>query len=331
MPLVRAASVSCPTVFFASLLALGACGDDSGSSEASSRGSESSGSDSSGNGSGGASSSASDGTGAGEATGGGAPNIETYGSVGLYSNAYVVAQTSVMNSGAFAGYFPAVAPPAASPCTSRSEGECTFTRCTIAPSTDPGVEPIPSLDAGAITVTGANRSIALTHDGMNYTFESSSSEGLYEGGESLTFAVAGSDLLPAVQGTLVAPDPVSVTSPDVSAPFTIDRSNDFTLSWSEGTNGQVAMYLSTSRSENGQVVESSSVRCSVPLTDNQLVVPASLLADMLPTGPTDYGSLNIETLSESVVVEGTTQTTFRATSQGKNAAGGPGSTQIFLP
>ncbi|HEU4405660.1 MAG TPA: hypothetical protein VFS43_10250 [Polyangiaceae bacterium] len=157
-----------------------------------------------------------------------------------------------------------------------------------------------TVSAGTVTLVGGDKPITLQpEEGTGYyPFYSDIATGLWNGGETLTFAASGG-LVPAFQGTLVAPSQVFVTAPAVPAgappTFTIDRASDLPVAWVGGGSGDVQALLSA-----GPPGETTQVICDFASGSGAGVVPPALLA-LLPPGD---GSFVVSTLSWKTIAAG---------------------------
>jgi hypothetical protein len=144
---------------------------------------------------------------------------------------------------------------------------------------------------GTISITGGAQPVTLkpvTMSGMVLYPSFTAATPLWNGGESLTLAIAG-DAVPAFSVTQVAPSRVTITQPPSSSgPLTIPHDRDFTIAWSGGSAGAVRFTLTFGAS--GPVAETQLV-CLFPSGPGQGTVPAAALA-MLPHGVTGTLAFN---------------------------------------
>lgn len=135
------------------------------------------------------------------------------------------------------------------------------------------------VSAGTITVSGAAVPITLVPEplpnqqGMGYPPFTNSDQNLWTIGASLTVTAAG-DVVSAFSGTVVAPDPVTITEPDLSSGLMINPSQDLSLAWTGGAADQVAIELS---------VQGIRIECDFAASDGAGMIPKEAL-QLLPSG-----------------------------------------------
>jgi hypothetical protein len=123
-------------------------------------------------------------------------------------------------------------------------GPCDLASCVSTPP--------PSVSAGTIMITGAAQAITMLPK-ANQTYDTfMTADPLFSGGESITFAAAGADV-PAFTKSIVAPAKATITSPakpsSTSPLLVINRSQDFTVSWTGGGSGLVQVALNSAQAD----------------------------------------------------------------------------------
>jgi hypothetical protein len=180
------------------------------------------------------------GGGSGGGSGGGTSSTAKSGGITLAETCVDVMGTPFCNTNVSAGFVTAMFSSSGN-CTQTVQGSCSVTVCTPA---DGGTAPTSTNDsAGDITITGTDAgTLILTYDGGYSGF--SVNKAIWAGGETITAAAAGG-VVPAFSKTVAAPNTITVTSPACTAAGgsydcgTIDRSADYSITWTGGASTTV--------------------------------------------------------------------------------------------
>jgi hypothetical protein len=153
-------------------------------------------------------------------------------------------------------------------CTKEIAGDCTIYECT---ESDPGGQPVMT---GRVSATVDDRSVSIDPISSGvYAEPKNAAPELFHGGETVVFEVEPSVNVPYQTGSVVAPYPVILTSPDPYAPIQIDRTKDLELKWVGGKNGDVTFVAAVQRADGSIVSET----CSFPATDGGAIIPAATI------------------------------------------------------
>ena len=182
-----------------------------------------------------------------------------------------------------AGIIPSTSPA----CTLSVVGDCQAYACVVQ-SLDAGSSgPAPPLvSAGTVTISGGTTVATMTPDQTNIYTTSSNTQSLFAGGETLSFATSGA-AAPASTTMLIAPTPVTITTPAQAASYTITRANGFALAWSRGGAGTVVIGIQSAITSTAPGTQYGSVRCEFPVAGGSAIVPAASLA-VLPVGNASF-------------------------------------------
>jgi hypothetical protein len=168
-------------------------------------------------------------------------------------------------------------------CAMEQDSDCVLVRCQ--PSDGGSSAATPTIDAGNVTVTGA-QTITLERETGYYWW----SEGtLFDPGQTIAVEIQGNHRDPPPFATkIVGPGSVTVLSPTGSS-ITADRAQGITFGWTP-TTGDYVVVGTTDRL--GATVD---VTCVWPMSAGQGVVPASVLGTLAP----GFTAFSVE--SESLV------------------------------
>ncbi|MBS2032925.1 MAG: hypothetical protein JST54_33945 [Deltaproteobacteria bacterium] len=182
-------------------------------------------------------------------------------------------------------------------CTHRDmPPSCTIIVCPSALPDGGVVAEAPATNAGTITISTSDSAAApgpieiVPIDG-GYSKAVLGTE-FFESGDTITF-VAGGGPVPAFQGTVTAPSPISLIPPNVDGGPIIDRANDFSIDWDVvgPPNGQVQLTVA-----NGL----TSARCVFDASAGTGTIPAAVLQQV----PAGAGSLTGTSLGQVTVPAG---------------------------
>jgi hypothetical protein len=120
-------------------------------------------------------------------------------------------------------------------------GACEIAQCLTASP--------PLVSAGTVTITGASQPITLTPDAMGQYAPMMVPTPLFTGGEMVTFSGTGATA-PAFSKAIKTPSKVTITQPAKPAPYlVVDRTRDFTVTWTGGGAGKVQVALNSSTAD----------------------------------------------------------------------------------
>jgi len=271
--MARARSLAWDGLFLLGALgACGGCGDDTSSQGGGGASSQTGGSPGDGGG----------------GTGGGASAYAGFGTISLSSSALAASSTSSA-SASFA-----LAQAGGNTCTTTTVDACALIVCEIRG----GAQTAELRSAGEISVDGALRAVTLTPAADDhYESDVSTTELLFNGGETLGVHAAGSADIPAFDGSLVAPSKVTVGSPGFSGTLTVDRAQDLTFGWTGGAQGDVELVVGVTSLDGTVATGTATVFCVVPAQPGTGVIPASLLGELPATDADDVATVYVNGLA----------------------------------
>jgi hypothetical protein len=170
-------------------------------------------------------------------------------------------------------------------------GACRVWKCDDY-STEDKIETVP-VTAGPVSVTGTKLGVVLVEgDTGSYAPEAALETPLWVGGERVRVAVAGSDDFPAASLGVIAPEPITLTAPDVSEePLQFDASKDLAFAWTAIENSNVFAVVSIAMPNpdgEGNVLFPG-LDCAYFGTSGAGLMPASVLAKLpKPDGIAGY-------------------------------------------
>jgi hypothetical protein len=218
--------------------------------------------------------------------------------------------TEYCESGASAFFTRAM--PAGAHCSSSTVGACTVQSC--APS-DGGVSSGAQDSAGTLTLTGTDAGTLTLNFDAGYP-NVVALIALWAGGETLTASATGATV-PAFSGkTVLAPNPVTVTTPacNLGSCGTVDRSADFTLSWTGGAATNVVATLSSTKSGATGTV----ITCT--FTSSPGTVPTAALMQLGKSSDGYLDAFSVSAINSTNFTAGSYAVTLRAVSS-TNAGG----------
>jgi hypothetical protein len=216
---------------------------------------------------------------------------------------------------------PSTAP---STCQTVVDGDCTSNVCGAVAPTDGGTTSFTLVSAWAITVSGARLAgVDLTPgaDGKYAPFSKTGVDG-WSGGETLSFASRGGEVLPFTGTVTAPPSGIALTAPVFAPPakVEVDRTKPLVLRWTGGGAGKLSVSSAARTSDGGSV----SIVCQFDASKGTAEIPASLVAK-LPLGD---GVIGTSVTSSTRTTAGTTQAsgkpyaiTLQATSTVKGGSG----------
>lgn len=214
-----------------------------------------------------------------------------------------------------------------SKCTEADEGACHVHACTYSDEAA-----VSAKSAGTITITGGAYPVVLSPQADNRYASSDSQQGLFAGGETIHFAVSGAGDIPPFDTSLVAPSPVTVASPELSHSLWIDRTKDFTTTWSGGHAGDevyVTLMTMVTDATMTKLTKGVVLTCGFDALAGTGTIPATSLGKLLPTGSLSSDTVEISVASYANVVAGGWRTTFRLDRSGTTPTGAPASGSVI--
>jgi hypothetical protein len=239
-----------------------------------------------------------------------------------------VAGMPFVASGAYANYTLAGGSAQAAVCTVEEVGDCSVSSCEIRSGVT--IQPT-NVSAGRVTISGGQRTIELLPEAdASYPTDQSTTMGIFDGGETLTFTVDGAGDVPAHQATLTAPGAVTVTAPDLASPPTIDRATDLALSWSGGSSGELQAAITVAISDGVEVTQSVGLVCRFPASSSSASIPAGALGLLPATAPTTTATMSLLVVSRTELEAGDYLVGFDAAAAASTTEGAQASSQITL-
>ena len=230
-----------------------------------------------------------DDSGGGDDGGGGGPDASVPSNNGFVQlSAYnaVASATPIVGGSASASF---VTTAATSSCTQHTVGACDVYVCSTTTPTQSYASD------GTITITGLAQAVTLTPQSNNmYAPFSTQQAPLFSGGETVTLHGTGGTA-PAFTLMVTMPSRATITSPTkpagTSGSVTIQRSQDFSASWTGGGAGKLYLYVS------GPSGSGATVSCGFDASAGTGKIPAAALS-MLPAGMGSFSaaSLAVKTL-----------------------------------
>jgi hypothetical protein len=133
---------------------------------------------------------------------------------------------------------------------------------------------MPNVSAGVIAISGGKVPVTLTPDAQNlYPRWQDMVTGLWDGGETIAMSAAGATV-PAFNYTFTAPSLVEVTNPVFFGVEPIDRTKDYTVTWSGGAVGTFQVTLAVTINH----VPIIALYCDFPSVAGMGTIPAAALA-----------------------------------------------------
>jgi hypothetical protein len=144
-----------------------------------------------------------------------------------------------------------------------------------------------------------------------YSAVTSETEGLFAGGEELSFTATGDSAVPAHAGSVQAPFPVTVTQPDTSRLIEAPLGQDLAFVWTPATYGNLVLSLLV-RDTSGTDATEVTTRCEFDGARGTGSIPAAALSRSPRTVEPAVLSVGLENATQ--VEAGSCQITFRAAS-----------------
>jgi len=166
-----------------------------------------------------------------------------------------------------------------------SYDSCAVRECDTSSITD-----IPDQDAGTITVGGGPRTATVSFDGDAYPLEYSDTDELFLGGETITIAAAGSDVIPAFSHTLEAPGPLVLTAPDLSS-LVITKGQPLDVAWTGASAGTATAMISSREADLWVFVD-----CSWDPAAGSGTIPAQAIEHLPLTDTGDFRVVSQHTM-----------------------------------
>jgi len=170
-------------------------------------------------------------------------------------------------------------------CTTESFGSCVVHTCTFPPGREPNADAaVPVLlSAGVITVSSAGNSLSGRPDSLS-PYAATVNAPFFADDGRIDFDATGGDV-PAFHDHLCGPPRLVFTQPSgPNASVPIDRSQDFTIRW---TNGGTSGYLNVSITEGSAATPPVKLECNWDPSSGEGVIPAQALMK-LPSDPNGF-------------------------------------------
>lgn len=194
-------------------------------------------------------------------------------------------------------------------CTTSAFGACTVYDCPLGGAV---------ADAGALRYAGAG-TVRITGGFVDYTLATgpgayvtqSTQSLLYDQGTVLSVSATGDEVPAFSNKTLTVPTTsFTVTSPNLSAPLAVSRSQNLALAWSGASGRDVQVSVSTIQ----QNVRSVSISCTFPGSAGSATVPAGAMAKLLKAnGGSITGALSVSSPVQTTFTAGSWAITFGLT------------------
>jgi hypothetical protein len=160
------------------------------------------------------------------------------------------------------------------------------------------------VSAGTVTIGGTTPTFTLDYDASSMLYGATPAvpkdQLLFAGGDTITFAALGADV-PAFADSLVAPTPITVTSPTLtSGALSIDTAKDLMFTWTGASSGRIAFNVRTTTSAR----TSSFVSCQFDASGLTGTIPTAQLQKLDKTDATTTASLTTDLSSTKEVVAG---------------------------
>jgi hypothetical protein len=133
------------------------------------------------------------------------------------------------------------------------------------------------VSGGTVTISGGSETITLMPraDNMYQTFSAMTE--VFQPGQMASVSTTGGTA-PAYMATLTMPSRITITAPAKSTTAVgVDRTQDYTITWSGGTSGDVELFASSTTNPNSYVI------CAIPASAGSGTILSALLS-MLPAG-----------------------------------------------
>lgn len=170
-------------------------------------------------------------------------------------------------------------PSANSACTEEDVGGCAFFTCDTEAAP---IAPAAHLDAGAITVASADKSITLVRDDADgrYGVERVDGEEFFENGGELSAEATGGDDVEGFTLELRAPTPLQMVTPPLAS-VSVKVTEALPLEWTGSSQGDVRISLSNALG--------SSATCNAPSASGAFAIPAEVIGRF----PLGEGSMSV--------------------------------------
>jgi hypothetical protein len=183
-------------------------------------------------------------------------------------------------------------------CATRSVGSCLVGHCPM----NTGQPEVHS--AGRIHVSAANVDVSLDpHNDGSYPLFMDSTRLLWHGGQVIDVVAEGASV-PAFQGSLTGPDPLTVISPEAPIDH-VARARDLTFTWNAPVHGDVEVSLSTT---DPGAMSSTLITCTFAGGSSEGTIPAGALMDLSASS----GAIDVWVKSEATVTAGDWRVSLRA-------------------
>src|SRR5450432_3131308 len=231
----------------------------------------------------------------GEPGSAGAGTAPKSGFIGVTSQATAVA--TVFSNNAGASFFDGPGNSFPKGCQRQVVGACQVLLCDYTNGGDQSPPPGAVTSAGILTVGGTTPMLSLEYDAGTMLYGAvpavPTNQLLFAGGDTITFAAAGGDV-PAFADSVVAPTPLTVTSPALPSDFSIDTSKDLVFDWTGSSVGALSFNLRTTTVSGGATTATSFVSCHFPASAQTGTIPKAQLQQLTKTDATTTAILGTD-------------------------------------
>ncbi len=191
-------------------------------------------------------------------------------------------------------------------CATVTRGPCEVTSCM----TNPNDPKSALLSGGDVSIAGGSYPISIMPGSdFKYSFNASTTDPYFMGGEAIHFDVAGSSEVPPHQGSVTAPHWVTFLQSFNQVTFSRDQNTE--LTFTGGGIGDVVVTLDQSNGD-GFALQTFSAVCKYDAKGAGLLIPKDVMATFSAPSPYTYSTIQATVESADVVDAGSGSTTFTA-------------------
>jgi hypothetical protein len=243
---------------------------------------------------------------AGESGSGDSGTPAKAGFIGVTSRATAVA--TVFANSVSAGFFDGPGNSYALGCQREVVGACSVLLCDFTNGGAATPPTGPATSAGTIAVGGTSPTFSVAYDAVTLQYGAvpavPTDKLLFGGGDTITFTAAGGDV-PAFAASVLAPAPITVTSPVLPGDaLSIDSSKDLVFAWTGSSVGRIAFNVRTTTSSATTTVSSSFVSCQFDVSTLTGTLPTALLQKLRKTDAATTATLGTDLSNTREVVAG---------------------------
>jgi hypothetical protein len=197
-------------------------------------------------------------------------------------------------------------------CTRETIAQCTVYSC-VGSSPEGWAGDVMPVLAGSVTVAGGQRRVELVPGPEGaYPAVTSDTEGLFAGGEELSFTATGEGSIPAHAASVQAPYPVALTQPDTSRVVQASASQDLAFTWTAAPYGNLVLTLSVKDPSGDDSGTAVTTRCELDGTRGTGAIPATALGRSPRTATGEPAVLSVRLDSSTDLQAGGWEVTFLA-------------------